>query len=258
MKNDFIIIAHRGESYDAPENTLASINLAWQRNADGVEIDVQLTRDNKIVAIHDKTTLRTGRVYRRIASSNYELLQNIDVGKFKGSKYKNEKIPLLDDVIDTIPDGKVLFVEIKCGKEIIKLLIELMERKNIDTSKIRFISFDFTTIKSIKKNFPDCESYWIIEGKQYKQREKLINSVEKCLKANLDGLDVQSTKYLNSEVIQYIKSNDLKIYTWTVDDPVRAKQLYLDGIDGITTNRASWLKHQLAEITRNNMQLKND
>ncbi|MCH9029392.1 MAG: glycerophosphodiester phosphodiesterase, partial [Bacteroidetes bacterium] len=61
MQNkEFLIIAHRGESYDAPENTFASINLAWKRDADGVEIDVKLTKDEKIVLIHDKTTLRTG------------------------------------------------------------------------------------------------------------------------------------------------------------------------------------------------------
>ncbi len=58
---------------------------------------------------------------------------------------------------------------------------------------------------------------------------------------------MQARRYLNKDVIQSVKNSGLKIYTWTVDDPERAKQLYLDGIDGITTNRASWLKHKLKE-----------
>ncbi|MGB5892799.1 MAG: glycerophosphodiester phosphodiesterase family protein, partial [Ignavibacteriaceae bacterium] len=116
----FLIIAHRGESYDAPENTFASINLAWERDADAVEIDVQLTKDEKIVLIHDKTTLRTGGKYKRIAQNNYVELLKIDVGKFKGAKWKNERIPLLDKVIDTIPKNKILFIEIKSDKRIIK------------------------------------------------------------------------------------------------------------------------------------------
>jgi len=79
----------------------------------------------------------------------------------------------------------------------------------------------------------------------------LKSSVEKCKAAGLDGLDVQARKYLNSDVIQFVKNNRLKIYTWTVDDPKRAEQLYLDEIDGITTDRASWLKNKLNEFTNN-------
>jgi len=90
-----IIIAHRGESFEAPENTHASINLAWVRNADAVEIDVQLTNDEKIVIIHDKSTLRTGGKLKRVSSNTYDNLSMIDVGKFKGRKWKDERIPLL-------------------------------------------------------------------------------------------------------------------------------------------------------------------
>ena len=123
MKNkDFIIIAHRGESFDAPENTLASINLAWERNADAVEIDIQLTKDKKIVVIHDKSTLRTGGKMKRIATSTYNELHQINVGKLKGAKWKNEKIPLLNEVIDTIPANKILFIELKSNADIINPL----------------------------------------------------------------------------------------------------------------------------------------
>jgi len=247
-KNDFIIIAHRGESYDAPENTHASINLAWERNDDAVEIDVQLTRDEWIVVIHDKSTLRTGGKLKRISSNTYENLLQVEIGKFKGRKWKDERIPLLDDVIDKVPENKILFVEVKSDYRIVKPLKNLIGQKAIEPNQIKFIGFDINTMKLLKKTLHEFESYWIIEGKHYKSKSALKSSIEKCKAAGFDGLDVQARKYLNSEVIQFVRNNGLNIYTWTIDDPVRAKQLYMDGIDGITTNRASWLKKRLKEI----------
>jgi len=247
-KTNFIIIAHRGESYDAPENTHASINLAWEKNDDAVEIDVQLTKDERIVVIHDKSTLRTGGKLKRISSNTYENLLQVEIGKFKGRKWKNERIPLLGDVIDKVSKNKILFVEVKSDDKIIKPLKNLIGQKNVSPNQIKFIGFDINTMKLIKESLPRFESYWIIEGKHYKSKSVLKSSVEECKAAGLDGFDVQARKYLNSDVIQFVKNNGLKIYTWTVDDPKRAEQLYLDGIDGITTNRASWLKKKLREI----------
>jgi glycerophosphoryl diester phosphodiesterase len=247
LNKEFLIIAHRGESYDAPENTLASINLAWERDADAVEIDVQLTKDEKIVVIHDRSTLRISGKYKRIASNNYDELAKIDMGRFKGRKYTNEKIPLLDEAIDTIPVGKVLFVEIKSDEKILGPLQKLIKLKNIDPIKIKFIGFNINTMKQVKQILPEFESYWIIEGKHYKNKSDLLGTIVKCKSAMLDGLDVQAKVYLDKEVIQTVKASSLNIYTWTVDKPERAKQLYLDGIDGITTNRAAWLKDKLKE-----------
>jgi len=246
-KKKLLIIAHRGESYDAPENTLASINLAWKKDADAVEIDVQLTKDEKIVVIHDKITLRTGGKYKRVESNNYDELLKIDVGKFKDTKWENERIPLLEEVIDTIPGNKILFIEIKSDERILKPLQNLIEQKKINPAQFKFIGFNIITMKLLKEKFPKIGTYWIVEGKNYKTKDHLKKTIKKCLSAKLDGLDVQVRKYLNKDVIHSIKNSRLKIYTWTVDKPERAKQLYLDGIDGITTNRASWLKHKLKD-----------
>jgi glycerophosphoryl diester phosphodiesterase len=248
MKNkEFIIIAHRGESYDAPENTFASINLAWERGADAVEIDVQLTKDGKIVLIHDKTALRTGGKYKRIAQNNYNELFRIDVGKFKGAKWKNERIPLLDEVINTMPKNKILFIEIKSDERIINPLQNLTELKTIHTSQIKFIGFNITTMKLLKETFPEFGTYWIVEGKNYNSKDSLKEKIRMCKVAKLDGLDVEARRYLDKDVINAVKESGLKIYTWTVDDPQRAKQLRFDGIDGITTNRAGWLRNKLIE-----------
>jgi glycerophosphoryl diester phosphodiesterase len=247
LHKNFLIIAHRGESYDAPENTYASINLAWERNDDAVEIDIRLTKDEEIVVIHDKTTLRTGGKFRKISTSDYSELTKIDVGKYKGKKWKNEKIPLLDKVIETMPKHKYLFVEIKSSAQIIKPLQKIIDEKKIKSNQIKFIGFDIDIMKSLKQILPQFESYWIIQGKDYKKREDLEDTIRKCRSAGLNGLDVEEKKYLSKEVIRAVKDSGLRIYTWTVDDPLRAKQLFNDGIDGITTNKAYWIKNKFKE-----------
>ena len=97
----------------------------------------------------------------------------------------------------------------------------------------------------IKNYFPEFESYWIVEKISARRKFNIEDIILKCKSSKLDGLDMQEGKYLNEEFIQTVKKSGLKIYTWTVDDPVRALQLYSDGIDGITTNRAQWLHQQL-------------
>jgi len=105
----------------------------------------------------------------------------------------------------------------------------------------------YLTMILLKETFPKMEVYWIVKEKNYKTKESLKETIRKCKLAELDGLDVQASKYLNKDVIHSVKNSCLKIYTWTVDNPERAQQLQLDGIDGITTNRAGWLKNKLRE-----------
>jgi len=117
------IIAHRGASYLAPENTMASVMLGWEKGAD-VEVDIHLSKDERILVSHDSSTKRTGKIDLNIKETTSLELRKLDVGSFKSEKYANEQIPFLADVIDTIPPGRKLYIEIKCGKEVLPILRE--------------------------------------------------------------------------------------------------------------------------------------
>ena len=106
-------IAHRGASYQAPENTLASTKLAWKLGADMVECDIYLSKDHQIMAIHDGNTKRLSGIDLKVGNSLAKDLRKLDVGSFKSEKYKGEKIPYLRELIGTTPEGKYLVVEIK-------------------------------------------------------------------------------------------------------------------------------------------------
>src|SRR4051812_13053462 len=96
-------IAHRGESYLAPENTLAAFKLTWELGgADAGETDIHLTRDNQLVISHDKDTKRTTGTELLIKDSTLAQLRALDAGSWKDPKYSGEKLPTLAEALATI------------------------------------------------------------------------------------------------------------------------------------------------------------
>ena len=112
-----LIIAHRGSSLQAPENTMAAVNLSWQENTDALEIDVHKTKDDEIVVIHDEDTKRTCGINKTINQSTLQEIQFLDAGSWKDKKYKNEIIPTFKEVVKTVSNNKKLVVEVKGGRE---------------------------------------------------------------------------------------------------------------------------------------------
>src|SRR5690349_11659162 len=101
-----IIVGHRGASHDAPENTVASMKLAFEQGADGVEADFYLTSDGKIICCHDKDTERTAGVKHVISETPFDEPRKLEVGSWKNEKYRGEKMPTLEEIIAVIPAGK--------------------------------------------------------------------------------------------------------------------------------------------------------
>lgn len=232
------IIAHRGASYIAPENTVVSANLAWKLKADAVECDIYLSSDGKIIASHDANTKRTSGQNFTIKNTPAEDLRKLDVGSFKGEAYKGEKIPFLEELMATVPPGKELVVEIKCGPEVLDPL-----KKSIGAAsrniKFTFIAFDFNTISHTKDAFPDNPCYWLCsDPEQYKKNIGLVKD------AGLEGVSL-SYGLINEEVAKHINDLGLGLFTWTVDDPEVAKQMVALGVRGITTNRPDYIREQL-------------
>lgn len=241
-----LIIAHRGESFDAPENTLASIDLAWERGANAVEIDVHLSLDNHVVVIHDPNTKRVSRVNKKIKNLSFLQLSKIDVGSWKHKKYKAERISSLKEVLKTVPKNKKLIIEIKSKDKIIPFLIADIDDSGLEIGQIEFISFNFKTCRKLKA-VSSSHKVLFLADLDYNWLSKLISpKVEKLIKkvkaANLDGLDVWAGKILTKSFVEKVKAANLMLYVWTVNDPVVAKKLFDWGVDGITTDRAEWMR----------------
>jgi glycerophosphoryl diester phosphodiesterase len=238
------IIAHRGASHDAPENTLASIQLGWKQGADAVEIDVQFSRDGHIVVIHDDNTRKTAGVRKKVSAQTLAELKQLDVGKWKHPKWTGERIPALPEALATIPDGKRLFVEIKCGSECIPKFVEDFKASGRKPSQVVPIGFALEAMRRLKQALPEIEVCWIAEFKRTLRgwSPKVETLIARTLDAGLDGLDVSQRGPVNAAFTRKVHEAGLKLYVWTVDSASRARQLMAAGVDGITTNKPAWLR----------------
>lgn len=253
------IIAHRGASYDAPENTLASVKLGYEQGADGVEIDIHLTKDEQVVVIHDKDIVRvsgmgtnsiTAETVTNVVDLTLAELQKIDVGGW--GKWTNhlvvERMPSLAQVLKLVPEGKKIFIEIKTGPEIVPMLEKELAAANLKPEQIVIISFDYESVVAAKQKFPKSKAYWLVSYTRDRSNGKLpgfYTTIAKTKTGGLDGLDLSHTWPLNRDRIQEIKSAGLECHVWTVDDPAKARELVKAGVDSITTNRPQWLREQL-------------
>jgi glycerophosphoryl diester phosphodiesterase len=242
------IIAHRGASHDAPENTLAAVRLGWERGSDAVEIDVHLSKDGRVVLLHDKTTKRTAGVDRKVSEQTLAELNALDAGRWKGMPWAGERIPAIDEVLETIPDGKRLFIEIKSGPEILDELEAVIKRSGKSAEQLVIIGFSFDTMKLARGRFPEIPVFWLSSFEEAPSggwtpgREELIFMAKS---AGFDGLNLSHKGPVDAAFVKAAHDAGLKLYVWTVDDPQIARRLVADGVDGITTNRPKWLRERL-------------
>jgi len=236
------IIAHRGASYQAPENTVAAFNLAWKENADACELDCYLTADHQIAVMHDGTTARTTGVSMKMRTTEWADLRKLDAGKWKGRQYTGEKIPTLAEALKTMPAGKRFFVEVKCGAEIVPYLLQVFDASGKDTKQLVVISFYPEVIREVEKLRPQLKTYYLCSPKPANV-EKLTR-IAKVIGA--DGIDGNGTAGFDANVIAAFRKAGLGVYVWTIDDPTVARKYASLGIDGITTNKPAFMRTALA------------
>jgi glycerophosphoryl diester phosphodiesterase len=248
------IVAHRGASFDAPENTLAAEKLAWQQGTDAVETDIQLTKDGRIIVCHDLTAKRTTGREGKIVALTFDELRALDAGVWKNPKFAGEKLPTLDEQIALIPAGKRMLVEIKVGPEIVPELQRCLQHAGASEKTITFISFKYESLQEVRKVLPRYQTLYLASYKapdskakdaKAKKQPTIDELIEQAKAAKLTGLDLQHTWPLTPGDVKRIKAAGLQLHVWTVDDVEVAKRWVALGAASITTNRPGWLREQL-------------
>ena len=242
------IVAHRGASHDAPENTLPAVQLGWEQGADAVEVDIHQSSDGRIVAIHDRDTERVTGHKRLVASTALADLQGLDAGLWKGPRWAGTRIPTLDEVLDTVPPAKSLVIEIKCPATVLPELERVLEASPNGGRSI-LIAFDYETIVEAKRRMPQLPAYWLYgfsmrEADRYSIRAP-ADLVERAKSAGLDGLDVRHDGQWVGALAASLRSEGLSLYVYTVNDPAQARRLRDLGVAGITTDRPAFLRKAL-------------
>ena len=240
VEKEFLFVAHRGASYLAPENTLASIQLAWELGADAAECDVMLTADNQVILFHDKNTRKlTGKSYT-IKDSSWDQLSKLTINPLETnrSEYKYEPIPLLEDILGTIPADRMLVIEIKTGPEILSHLKRVIDQHWI-RGKIAFIAFDFATIIATKELYPQIPCYYLSAF-----RADFKKHFDSIVKSKLEGVDLRHG-IIDKSLVKQCNASGLDVWCWTVNDPATARKMKKIGVTAVTTDRPAWLKENL-------------
>ncbi len=256
-----LIIAHRGASHAAPENTLAAFRLGWQEGADGIEGDFYLTTDGSIVCIHDRDTRRTAGENLEVSQSTKEQLRQLDVGQWKGAQFAGQRIPDLREVLATIPfaqdsgdapgaSGKI-FIEVKCGPEIVPVLKKVLAESAVQAEQVSVISFNEDVISGVKREIPQVTANWLTDFKQQEDgtwKPSPAEIVSKLQRLKADGVGVGARRpALTLELAEALRKGGFGFHVWTVDDAQLARHLIQLGVHSLTTNRPAELRRELLQ-----------
>ncbi len=243
----FEIIAHRGASHDAPENTIAALNLAWQQNADAAEFDIFLSKDGEVVLLHDANLKRTTGRNARVSDLTLAELRRLDAGAWKGKSWRGERIPTLSEAIATAPQDKRLFIEFKCGAEALPAVGRAIAASGNEAARFVLIGFDLATMTEAKRRHPDVEVYWLVSPEKNSggRRPAVGEMIAKAKQSRLDGLFLNHRFAIDAGFVAQVKDAGLRIFAWTVNDAATARRLKSAGVEGVGTDRPGWLRERL-------------
>ena len=256
----FRLVAHRGASFDAPENTLKAFEVAWQNGAAwAVETDLCITKDQKIVCIHGplkKLTGQAGEVWKMTLAE----VKALDVGKWKGEQFAGMRVPTLLEALKSLPPHGHFVLELKIGASDVfcQEFKDAMRASGVKPSQITFISFDRKTLRDLDRKLPGYDRLWLYgvrlkeDGSPSMTHDELLAVMKED---RLTGLNLGMQyklwdTFASKELIQRIHDAGGQAFFFTINNPELAQKLYDRGADGITTDRCVLLKNSIRETLR--------
>lgn len=224
------VVAHRGSSAEAPENTLAAIHLAIEQGANMVEIDVRFSRDGEPIVIHDGTLDRTTDGTGKVSGKTLDELKSLDAGRWFSRRYQGERIPTFEEVVAFLSQFPTsLIAEVKEGprpENFFMVLCEIMRRHDF-FRRCYFKSFNQELAVAIQRAEPEARLGYLT-----KETEGIIDH------ARALGCEAISIPFRNcsAELVTAAHRNYLKVMVWTVDKPILIKRMLQLEVDAIISN----------------------
>lgn len=247
-------IAHRGASAYAPEHTIAAYQLGQQMNGDYIEIDLQMTKDGHLVAMHDETVNRTTNGTGLVKEHTLEEIKKLNAGSFFNEKhpslakkdFEDAKVPTLEEIIETFGNGANYYIETKSPDEYAGMeekLLEIIKHYEISDNVI-IQSF---SEESLQKIHSSDVTLPLVQLLPYKKAVQLTELEIKKYKTYCIGLGM-NYKYIDSAYVKRIKKHGLEVHPFTVDNEKDMKKLLLWGVDGMFTNDPDRLHSILLDL----------
>lgn len=246
-----IVIAHRGASSISPENTLPAFIKAIEMGCDGIELDVQLSKDGYVMVIHDDSLQRTTSGIGNVSDYTLSQLKSLNAAKLYSNKYFGVKIPTLEEVFQLILNTNIrLIVELKGSYTALPdKVVNLIKYYNLK-DRVTISSYNHDYLKHIKALHPDI----LTEVDFFVVMEDIIKFSRK-LKVNVLCGEYKYIERMCSLKVKRIKRNNLSLLAYTVDDEEHMLKLIKKGVDGIMTNRPEILLNLKNEYTITNNKL---
>jgi len=240
-----LVIAHRGASAHAPENTIASFQLAKLHHADAIEFDVKLSADRQVVVIHDSTVDRTTNGSGKVSDLSLAEIKELDSGSKFDRQFSGEKIPSLRDVFEFIGDQLIVNIELTNYKspmdglvyEIKKLINEFGLRDNI-----LFSSFYPSNLKLAQKLMPDIPCGLLTFPRILGKISMKLSNPRSYQALHPNIADV------SEQLVSKVHSQGKRIHVWTVNKETEMDKMLKLGVDGIFTDDPQKLR-SLLEIS---------
>lgn len=229
-----LVVAHRGASGHAPENTMAAFRLAIEMGAPAVECDVHLTADNHLVVIHDATVDRTTSGSGPVAALMLAELQALDAGEWFSPRFQGERLPTFEETLALCRGRARLFVELKAGGGTALAEAAVKALQNTPAEGVAVISFDAALIQAVSKARPDVPCGLL----RNRLALRLKRPAQVALEARAAGATLLGPEAagLRALLVSAAHQAGLGVSVWTVDDPEAMRRLADTGVDAITTN----------------------
>jgi glycerophosphoryl diester phosphodiesterase len=223
------VIAHRGASGEAPENTLSAFRRALEIGVDAVELDVHLSADGVPVVVHDPLVDRTTDGKGLVKEHPLEALRRLDAGRWFGERFAGEPIPTLAEALDLLRPVRVI-IEIKNGPifypEIAMRVADLA--RETGHRHVTVSSFDHPVLLEVKAHAPGLETAVLYYARP-------LDPVRLARDVGAEVLHPHWT-YLTPEAVAGARAAGLRVETWVVDEPTHLVNVVGMGVDGIITN----------------------
>jgi glycerophosphoryl diester phosphodiesterase len=224
------IIGHRGGAAGFPENTLAAFKKAVELGADGVEFDVQLTKDGEVVVIHDELIDRTMSGSGLVKDHSLSQLRQLSAGEFFSPDFKDQKIPTLAEVLEVVQDLEVINIELKnylpypeLEEKVLKLVDQFEIRDQVIIS-----SFNHYSLQKVKKLQPEIKTGALLMA-------KIINPSDYAFKRGFDALHLHFLT-ADQEIVDKTHFMGMQLNVYTVNFPESVVELLDKGVDMIMTD----------------------
>ena len=233
--NKTLFLSHRGESDDAPENTLPAFALAMERDSDGIELDIRMTSDKKIVCVHDSSLKRVAGGDIEVAEHTYKELCEV------------HPVPLISEALDVLLPGKFIQIELKGKPFDLTELRQLIDKHLALGKLIGLSSFEIETLELANELFPDLTRVLLIDLEkhfgEFPTAEKVASF---CREHNFSGVSFKADFRADKSFADALRAQGLRVVAWGVNTDEKGLAMASAGVDALTCNHAVALRAQAA------------